>query len=210
VRTPPSGLVAISPGDHQRRRDLVPWLAALGVAGLHTVVLREPHLAADAFRALTLAAQDAVPKVIVHGRCRGAAALADVLGLGLHLPGDGDPKAIREAVPGPLGVSCHASVEVENALSAGADYTLLSPVWRPTSKPDDTRPPLGQEAFLRFAAGRPVLALGGVTPEHYRTLLAGGAWGAAVCGALFGVRDPAAAARRLADFLGQYTKSDSS
>jgi thiamine-phosphate pyrophosphorylase len=210
VRIPPSGLVAITPGDHQRRRDLLPWLAALGAAGLRTVLLREPHLDDEALRAVTQAARNAVPEVIVHARCRGALALADALGLGLHLPGDGDPKAVREAVSGPLGVSCHTSTEVEAALSAGADYTLLSPVWHPTSKPGDTRIPLGQEAFLAVAAGRPVLALGGVTPERYRALLDQGAQGAAVLGALFGVSDPKAAARRVDAFLGQKTKMSSS
>jgi len=201
-------LVAISPGDHLRRRDLVPWLSALASAGLRTLVLREPHLKAAAYEALALEAREMLPSVILHARCAGAPALAAKLGLGLHLPGKGNPRAVR--VPGLLGVSCHSAAEVARALSAGADYAFLSPVWHPTSKPGDTRPAMGLYTFLAIATGSPVLALGGVTPERYRSLIAGGARGAAVCGGLFGVSGPEAASARLAAFLGQNTKMSSS
>jgi thiamine monophosphate synthase len=86
--------------------------------------------------------------------------------------------------PGGDGVSCHEAAEVDAAFGAGATYALLSPVWRPASKPDDRREPLGPERFLAIARERPVLALGGVTPERHAWLRARGAWGSAVLGGL--------------------------
>ncbi len=166
-------LVAITPGDG---RDLVPWLEALGAAGLPGVLLREPSLEPR----WVAAAVQAVPVVWLHWRCR-------------------DPR--RYGLPvHEQRQSCHSAAEVDQALASGAAWALLSPVWAPTSKPDDSRPPLGLERFLAVAAERPVIALGGVTPDRYAALRAHGA-SAAVLGDLFGQPDPVAASERLCRYL---------
>lgn len=170
-------LLAITPGDG---RDLVPWLTALARAGLPGVLIREPALDR---RSLARLAQIPVPYVVLHTRNPHAAQL----GLPLHGPGCD-------------GVSCHSEAEVNAAFAAGASYALLSPVWRPTSKPADTRPPLGLERFLAAAEARPVYALGGLQPDRYRNLRRHGARGA-VSGALFGAESPEIAAERLSLFL---------
>jgi len=173
----PPSLLAITPGDG---RDLKPWLIALAAAGLPGVLIREPALGADDLA--TLAALP-IELVILHAKNPHAAAL----GMPLHGPGC-------------AGRSCHDETDVDTALESGAHYALLSPIWRPTSKPGDRRSPLGLERFLRCAKGRPVLALGGVDVARYRALQAHGA-GAAVCGALFGASSPSEAAQRLRAFL---------
>lgn len=49
----------------------------------------------------------------------------------------------------------------------------------------------------------PVIAISGVTPEHVGELLAAGAWGVAVVGAVSGAADPTAATRRFLQELGR-------
>lgn len=76
-----------------------------------------------------------------------------------------------------------------------ADYVTCSPVFAPTSKPHDTRPPLG---FAGLAAGVararvPVLALGGIDETHGRACRRAGAHGVAVISSLFAAHDPARA-----------------
>ena len=185
-------LIAITPGDG---RDLRPWLEALGAAGLPALLLRERAPSAQCDALVTFARRH-IPRVLVHSRCAGARR-AD----GVHLSARAE--APRE---GPWGRSCHTHRDVEDALGAGASWAFYSPVWRPTSKPDDRRPTLGETLFMEVARGRPVYALGGVTPERHRRLTQAGAHGTAVLGDLFGVPSPDAAAKRLRDYLPGVTR----
>jgi len=155
-------------------------LVALADAGLPGLLIREPRLSPGALEAIL---DLPIPQIVLHTKTPHAARF----GATLHGPGC-------------AGRSCHDEAEVDTALRTGARYALLSPVWRPTSKPTDTRPPLGLQRFLRCARDRPVLALGGVDPARYHTLQSHGA-GAAVCGALFGAASPRDAASRLRAFL---------
>jgi thiamine monophosphate synthase len=169
--------LAISPGDN---RDLLPWLTSLSRGGLHTILLREPQISAQRLHHSLLHAQSLGMQAIVHERCPGARELAQQMGLVLHLRA-GSPVPAQ-----PFAISAHHPREVDTALQRGAVYVLLSPVWRPTSKPGDAREPLGLEAFLEVARAHPpgrVLALGGVTPERWALLREQGA-GAAVLGPL--------------------------
>jgi hypothetical protein len=171
-------LLAITPGDG---RDLKPWLHALAGAGLRHVLIREPGMG-DAVDALV----GIVENTWVHERTA-----APRRGRSCHLRGGSDPRR----APARAGVSCHSEGEVDQALERGAAYCLLSPIWSPTSKPADARPVLGLEPLRRFR-GRPVLALGGVTAERF----VAHELSAAVCGDLFALDTPAAAARRLGDY----------
>ncbi len=174
-------LLAITPGDG---RDLDPWIESLADAGLRAVLIREPHLGPEAFEDLARRAARRIEEVVLHETNPHAATTAARLGLRVHH---------RTA-------SAHSAADLDRAFAHGARWALLSPVFRPTSKPDDERPPLGNATFLQWAAGRPVLALGGVTPERHGELLAKGAFGSAVLGALFGAPDPDAAANVLRRF----------
>lgn len=183
-------LLAITPGD---TRDLFPWIDALAAAGLTDIVLRERHRTAPELQRLYSYTRQRVPRVWVH--LYTAQRLAEVPRR-LHLPSNPSvPDGMRPERG--FGTSAHTEQEVEDALRAGAAYVLFSPVYRPTSKPNDTRTPIGEDRFLRHAAGRPVWALGGLSPSRWRTLTARGATGAAVLGDLFGQPSPDAAAARL-------------
>lgn len=182
-------LLGITPGDG---RQLEPWIEALGSAGLPGLLIREPELPESSLRALVLLAERHVPWVAVHGRNPAAERM-------------GRPVHVRSNGAAPTGVShgrsCHSWDEVASAFGAGASWVTWSPVWRPTSKPDDTRTPIGIERFLEKAAWSPIYALGGVTPSRFGDLRAGGAMGAAVMGGLFGVATPDNAADRCWAYL---------
>lgn len=172
-------LFAISPGDG---RDLAPWLAVLGAAGVRGVILRE-RPDADLRRAVAAARDARFTAVFAHARHPDAARCgAD----GVHLPDDGRPP-----VTPVWGRSTHSPSEARAAVDAGAALALLSPIWPPTSKPGDRRDALGIAGLLAAGPG-PILALGGVTPARWRELRDAGAYGAAVLGTF--AAHPAAAA----------------
>jgi thiamine-phosphate pyrophosphorylase len=186
VTLPP--LLAITPGDG---RPLGPWIDALAGAGLRLLLVREPQLDDAGLRALVERAGRLLT-VVVHARHPAAAST----GAGRHVADGHPPEG-----PYPRGASCHDGAGLDAAFAGGADYALLSPVWRPTSKPDDTRPTLGLPTFLRLAAGRIVYALGGATPSRLAAVRRRGGHGVAVLGDLFGRPTPGAAARRLATYM---------
>ena len=161
-------LVAITPGDG---RDLMSWLPVIAPY-FDAIVLREPTLGQVAMQCLIYAVQDAGTLAIVHQKS------ARVFGDGLHVP-DGAEVPSHSLV----GVSCHSEASLELAFSRGATYAFLSPVWDPTSKAPTTAP-LGLDRFCALAQGRPVLGLGGITPERCGVLAERG-YGCALIGGVF-------------------------
>jgi Thiamine monophosphate synthase len=176
-------LLAITPDDG---RDLREWARCLRGNPAPGVLIRAPHLATAELRILVDQALDNFPLVAVHDRHPQAALITRATGALLHFPAGTAPSG------GGFGASTHDEAELQAALSAGATYALLSPVWSPASKPEDRRAPLGLDRFLAAARGRPVFALGGVTPARFAEVLRGGGAGAAVLGGLAGP-DPTSA-----------------
>ena len=96
-----------------------------------------------------------------------------------------------------IGVSTHHPDEVAAAARGGADYAHLAPVFAPRSK-RSTRPPLGTEALeATRSCGLPVLAQGGIDASACREVVAAGAAGVAVTGAILMSDDPEASAAEL-------------
>ena len=124
--------------------------------------------------------------------------MALLVGAHLHLPAGGlTPEDVRPHLPSGRLVSVAVHDEQEARRARGADLALVSPVFPPGSKPDDTRPTLGPEGFRKLSAALPcpALALGGITPE--RASLLSGAAGFAVISGVLEAEDPGAAARAL-------------
>ncbi len=123
---------------------------------------------------------------------------------GVHL-GQGDlPVSQGRQIVGPhllIGTSTHSIAEARAALGQGPDYVAVGPMFRSATKPElAVRGPglLGEVAEL---ADVPVVAVGGITAENVGGLSVGGRLQVAVCQAVIGAADPAAAARELRDRL---------
>jgi len=125
---------------------------------------------------------------------------------GAHLGPDDMPIDLARRIA-PPGFVVGASVgnETEAALAGGADYWGVGP-WRATPTKEDAGTGLGADGFsrlLQLAGGKPVLAIGGVTPEDVPLILQAGGLGVAVVSGILGADDVAAAARRYAGQLGR-------
>lgn len=191
-------LVLVSPDDWGGPdvARLVAFLPRCGEA-IDAVVLRWKHgPTRDRVEAARrLAAIEPRPLLLLSDRFD----LARVSGVdGVQLSEDGAlPEAVRAVWPEALlGASRHDE-EGLGRPSAGADFVLLSPVFDTPSKPGAA--PLGVERFATLVkqASCPALALGGVTADRVAGLLAVGAAGVAVRGAVFGGADPVARVRAL-------------
>ncbi len=124
--------------------------------------------------------------------------VALLTGAHLHLPAGGPGVGdVRPFLPAGRMLSAAVHDPEEARFAQGADLALVSPVYAPGSKPQDTRPPLGPEGFQALATSLPcpALALGGITPERASRLP--GAQGFAVISAVLEAEDPAAVARAL-------------
>ncbi len=117
---------------------------------------------------------------------------------GAHLgEDDGDLRAARAALgPGAIvGASCYDSLALAGrTVAAGASYVAFGAFF-PTATKATTR--RATAALLREAAALrvPRVAIGGITPDNARPLVAAGADLLAVIGGVFAAPDPVAAAR---------------
>jgi len=118
---------------------------------------------------------------------------------GVHLGrDDAAPERVREVLGAHaiIGVSCYADLDrLQIAQRAAADYVAFGSFYPSRVKPGAVRAPL---AILREARARcalPLVAIGGITPDHAPELIRHGADALAVISALFDVPDTFAAAR---------------
>jgi thiamine-phosphate pyrophosphorylase len=125
--------------------------------------------------------------------------VAILLGAHLHLPSHGP--GVSDVRPrlkdGCVSVAVHD--EEEAARGKEADFALVSPVFKPSSKPDDTRAPLGWPGFQRIAQALrcPAFALGGVDQYRLRGTIPAAVSGLGVMGGLWNTSSP----RRTAEAL---------
>lgn len=126
-------------------------------------------------------------------------ALAQAIGAnGVHLgEDDGDARAARAAL-GPdalIGVSCYDDSDRARAAAAtGASYVAFGAFFPSSTKPNARRAAfelLGDSAGF----GLPRVAIGGITPDNARSVVAAGADLIAVISGVFDAPDPPAAAR---------------
>jgi thiamine-phosphate pyrophosphorylase len=134
-------------------------------------------------------------------------ALAKRLGAdGVHLgQSDGDIRGAR-AILGPsaqIGRTCHDSRHLAmEAGEAGADYVAFGAFYPTTTKPSDYRPDPAILSWWSTLFEIPCVAIGGITAENAKPLVEAGADFLAVCQAVWGKDDPAAAVTAFAEVLG--------
>lgn len=120
---------------------------------------------------------------------------------GVHLGADDLPVAAARAVVGPdllVGATARDPVQAAAAVADGADYLGVGPVFQTTTKSGlpDPLGPAGLAAVAR-AVGVPVIGIAGVTAERVAEVLAAGAHGVAVTGAVSRAEEPGAVVRTL-------------
>ena len=125
---------------------------------------------------------------------------------GVHLRERSLPAAVaRGLLPAGrlIGVSVHTE-ETARAVAPDADYLVVGTVFATSSHPG--RPGGGSALVQRAAAAagsRPVIAIGGITPERVAEVLAAGAHGVAVLSGVWSAADPEAAVQGYLEPLGR-------
>ena len=91
-----------------------------------------------------------------------------------------------------IGASVHSLAQAHEAVSQGADFLVFGPIYDTPSK-RQYGAPQGLAALERVAAAstRPVIAVGGITPERVAEVRAAGAAGIAVISAIIAAACPA-------------------
>jgi thiamine-phosphate diphosphorylase len=193
-------LHVITDGDALARADFSRRLAAIASLGSRVAVhLRDRK--ADA-RAFWNAVERAAPVVREHGAMLVVNARPDIaalVGADAMQLGGADlsvPDARRVAPGAAVGRSVHGQEEARRAVAEGADFLILGNVHPTASHPD--RAGLGIAALAGvLGLGRPVVAIGGMTPARAIDVHASGAWGVAAIRAVWDAPDPVAAAEAL-------------
>jgi thiamine-phosphate pyrophosphorylase len=134
-------------------------------------------------------------------------ALAKRLGAdGVHLgQQDGDIREARSLLgpAGQIGKTCHDSRHLAmEAGEAGADYVAFGAFYPTTTKHSDYRPEPAILTWWSTIFEIPCVAIGGITADNAKPLVAAGADFLAVCQAVWGNDDPAAAVVAFQDVLG--------
>lgn len=127
---------------------------------------------------------------------------------GVHLGQDDLPTAAARRIVGDMliGRSTHTIAQARAAAADGADYIALGPMFATNTKEAG---PLAGPALLVEAAAeihRPLVCIGGITADNADVLARSGARCLAVCSAVIGSDDPAAAAKAI---RGKLTSRDS-
>ena len=183
--------------DEQLARTLV------GAGGARVLQVRiKPGSAADILRIARMARRvcDAAgARLVVNDRIDIAlAAGAD----GVHLGQTDMPISDARRIAGSLviGVSTHDVEQVARAVAAGADYLGFGPIFATTTKanPDPVQGLAGLRAAVAVAGATPIVAIGGITPEHAAALFAAGASAVCAISAVNNAPDVGIAARAMA------------
>lgn len=122
---------------------------------------------------------------------------------GVHVGATDLPVDAARRVVGPdlvVGATVRDPAAAARAVQLGADYLGVGPTYATATK-DGLPGPLGPTGVGRVASavGVPVVAIAGITSERVPEVLAAGAWGVAVIGAVSRAADPVAATRALLD-----------
>lgn len=192
-----TGLYLITPDETDGERllarvaPLLPFAACLQYRNKHVDATRRERQASG-LRALCRAA--GVPLIVNDDAALAARTGADGVHLGEH---DGDVTEARARLGDDaiIGVSCYDDIlRAGTAMRAGADYIAFGAFFPSPTKPHARR---AAPALLQAAAGfgLPRVAIGGITPDNARPLIAAGADLIAVISGVFDAPDPVAAAR---------------
>jgi len=184
------------------RGDLVEIVASALAGGVTMVQLRAKALTDREHLALAthlsaLCARSDVPFIVNDRIDLALAAKAS----GVHLGVDDLPLAAARGLSGPdfiIGYSPETDQQIDSAVTEGADYLGVGPVFGTRTK-SDAGAALGIAEFGRRCAlsAIPVVGIGGIDTEGAPEVMRAGAAGVAVISAVLGSPDPESAAHHL-------------
>jgi thiamine-phosphate pyrophosphorylase len=195
-------LVAITDDVEDQRSTLVDRVAAAVRGGATSVQVRLKRATPREVVEITKAIVSKVHvPVIVNDRADIALASGAA---GVHV-GEADlpVTAIRRFAPAGFIIGASLGGEAELANAKEADYVGIGPLFATDTKGDAGKA-IGIDGFRKFAslAGRPAVAVGGLTADRAAQVMAAGGAGVAVINAIFKGDDPETAARSIAAAIG--------
>lgn len=184
------------------------WLKTAEAAiagGAGCLQLREPHLPdaellARAGRLRELTARHGVLLAINNRPDIARLARADIVHVGQDDLSVRDARRIAGAAT-LVGKSTHTLEQFEVALAEQPDYIAVGPMYQSSTKPQQH---IAGPQTLAEAARRtqlPLVAIGGITRENIRSIVAAGATCVAVCAAVLQAADPQEAVRTIVGSL---------
>ena len=202
-RLPP--LYPIIDIDLCRVRDVDPVaLAAACVAGgARLLQVRQKGSAGGSGALLTVvrgviaACRPSGARIIVNDRAD-IAAMADADGV--HVGQQDLPVAAVRALAGRqliVGISTHTTEQIDEAAAGPADYLAIGPIFRTSTKETDYAPRGLEMVRYAAAAGKPVVAIGGVNLGNARSVLEAGASSVALISPLLAGPEPERTVREL-------------
>jgi thiamine-phosphate pyrophosphorylase len=195
----PRGLYAITDGP---RPDLLVVCEAALCGGAAMLQYRDKSMdaarqCAEAAALAALCRRHGVPLIINDD----VALAASVGAAGVHLGADDAEIAAARAQLGAtaiIGVSCYNSIErARHLAAAGADYLAFGAFFSSPTKPQARRASVDLLTAAQ-ALGKPLVAIGGITPDNATALIDAGADFVAVISGVFAAEDPRAAAGQYA------------
>jgi thiamine-phosphate pyrophosphorylase len=193
----------------------LPWLDAARAAitgGADCLQLREKELEDSELlhrtRALVTLCREHDVVSIINDR-PDIAALADADGV--HVGQDDLPvPAVRKLLGGEkiIGISTHSIEQARQAVTDGADYIGVGPVFPSGTKPRDFLPGLAYARQVAAEIDIPTVAIAGITLENLDAVIATGLNAVAVTAAVVGQTDVQAAATRFSTRLRQQHAQD--
>ena len=195
-------LVAITDDVEEQRSTLIDRVAAAVRGGATSVQVRLKRASPREVVEITKAIVSKVPvPVIVNDRADIALAAGAA---GVHV-GEADLPviAIRRFAPASFIIGASLGGEAELANAKEADYVGIGPLFATDTKGDAGKA-IGIEGFRKLAglAGRPAVAVGGLSADRAAQVMAAGAAGVAMINAIFRGDDPESAARSIAAAIG--------
>jgi thiamine-phosphate pyrophosphorylase len=180
---------------------LVEKVAEAVAGGVNVVQLRDKELPHEELIPLTRSLREAIDGRAMLVVNRPPTTALDARADGVHLPEDAElPREWPHNLL--IGRSVHSLGSALRAGADGADYVVFGPVYETPSHAG--APPTGSIALREVvgAVAIPVIAIGGVTVDSVREVVAVGAAGIAVIRAILAADDPRAAAESLREALG--------
>ncbi len=204
ARWPRPALMLVTDSARLHGRDLVEVVSAAVDGGVNVVQLRDKELPREEIRLLASALRQALAgrALLLVNSYPDVVTATDADGV--HLPERGMTVATARAIVGEdrlAGRSVHSAEAARSAAREGVDYVVAGTVFATASKPD------GEAAGVDFirnvvaAIDVPVLAIGGITAANAADVMAAGAAGIAVIGAIMDANDPRSAAAALREAM---------